>query len=186
MNEKHFERIETFLEEGVEVVYGGQRDKKELFFAPTIVKNANVDLKCMQEEIFGPILPITLLETEDDALEFVNSRPKPLSLYVFSNSNSTIKKWRENTSSGSFVANEAVLQGGLPTLPFGGVGESGTGSYHGKFSFNAFTHHKACLEAPTRMVETGNYKLRYPPYSEKKLSWARYVIFGKGGSCSVM
>ena len=85
-----------------------------------------------------------------------------------------------------FAANDAVLQGGLPTLPFGGVGPSGTGCYHGKFSFDAFTHQKSCLEAPGKLVEGANQRIRYPPYSEKKLAWMRWVVSGKGGSCSIM
>lgn len=188
VNERHFERVESFLtDEGVEIFYGGQRDKSKLFISPTIITNAKESQKCMQEEIFGPVLPIMPVDSLHEAINFVQIRPKPLSLYVFTNAKSTIETWRNATTCGMFVANDAMLQGGLPYLPFGGVGESGTGCYHGKFSFDAFSHGKSCMEVPTRMVEGANHRFRYPPYTDSKLSWARWVLSGKEGfSCNVL
>ena len=186
VNERHFDRLEALLSDVDDIFFGGLRNKDERFFSPTILLNVKTDARCMQEEIFGPILPIIPVESEDEALEYVLSQPKPLSLYVFSNSGETIQKWRCATTSGMFAANDACLQGGLPTLPFGGVGASGMGTYHGKFSFDCFTHQKSCLEAPVRLVEGANHKMRYPPYSDKKLEWARWVISGKGGVCNIL
>ena len=189
VNERHFDRVESFLskEEGVEIFLGGQRDKSKLFISPTIITNAQPSHKCMQEEIFGPVLPIMTVDSVYDAIEFVQARAKPLSLYVFTNAKSTIDTWKSSTSCGMFVANDAMLQGGLPTLPFGGVGESGMGCYHGKFSFDAFSHGKSCMEVPTRMVEAANQKFRYPPYTDSKLSWARWLLSGKEGyRCNIL
>ena len=191
VNEKHFDRIEAFLtDEGAEIFHGGKRDKTQLYISPTIIINAKETLKCMQEEIFGPVLPIMTVSCLDDAIRFVNSKPKPLSLYVFTSDTSVVEKWKASTSCGMFVANDAMLQGALPTLPFGGVGDSGIGCYHGKFSFDAFSHRKSCMEVPTRrMIESANHAIRYPPYTDKKLSWARWVLSGKGGSkmgCNVL
>ena len=146
VNEKHFDRVETFLTDEVEISHGGSRDKSKLYISPTIIINAKETQKCMTEEIFGPVLPIMPVPNLNEAIKFVRSRPKPLSLYVFSEDNSVIEKWRSSTSCGMLVANDAMLQGGLPTLPFGGVGESGIGCYHGKFSFDAFSHRKSCME----------------------------------------
>jgi acyl-CoA reductase-like NAD-dependent aldehyde dehydrogenase len=186
VNEKHWDRVDKHItEEGVEVLFGGQKDKSDKFIAPTIVK-AKDDNMCMKEEIFGPVLPIRTVKNADEALDIINARPKPLSLYVFADDKKMIERFRIETSSGMFVANDTVVQGGLGSLPFGGVGESGMGAYHGKFSIDSFSHLKSCMEVPTSMIESANYKMRYPPYTESKVSWARYIVAGKGSLCNIL
>jgi delta 1-pyrroline-5-carboxylate dehydrogenase len=120
----------------------------------------------MQEEIFGPILPFVTVKDENEAITFINKRSKPLALYVFSSSRSLAKKIIDRTSAGSTCVNDVIFQIAPSCLPFGGVGESGLGSYHGKYSFDAFSHHRSVVYSATwaeRLIA-----LRNPPYSAKK------------------
>lgn len=137
--------------------------------------NVSPDSQVMQDEIFGPILPIIAVESIDDAIKFVKQRPKPLSLYLFSSEKKTIAKVNRKTSSGSFVTNDTVIQFTCNTLPFGGVGESGMGQYHGEHSFKTFSHLKPVLHK-TERFEIFNDYLRYPPYSESKLNKLQTVL----------
>ena len=118
----------------------------------------------MDDEIFGPILPILTVNDVDEAIRFVNDREKPLALYVFSSDDDTLDHVVSNTSAGGVTTNHAVLHLAVPDLPFGGVGESGMGSYHGKPGFDTFSHAKAVLNNPTRPDPA----LMYPPYSSMK------------------
>ncbi|XP_024079663.2 aldehyde dehydrogenase family 3 member B1-like, partial [Terrapene carolina triunguis] len=99
----------------------------------------------MQEEIFGPVLPIVTVPNVDEAIAFINSRERPLAVYVFASNSKLVRRVLERTSSGGFGANDTIMQMTLISLPFGGIGNSGLGSYHGKFSFDTFSHHRACL-----------------------------------------
>lgn len=119
----------------------------------------------MQEEIFGPLLPFVTVNNELEAIEFINSRPKPLGLYVFTSNNQLAKRVINATSSGSSCINDVMFQIAPPSLPFGGVGESGIGNYHGKYSFDTFSHQRTVCYSPTWIHSA--LKKRNPPYSKK-------------------
>ncbi|KAK3792234.1 hypothetical protein RRG08_035989 [Elysia crispata] len=173
VNSRHFGRLQKLLE-GTKPVIGGDSDEKERFISPTVVTDVQFTDNIMQEEIFGPLLPIITVKDHNEAIEVINSREKPLALYVFTNNKSVREDIRQKTSSGAFVVNDTVLHGGLCSLPFGGVGNSGMGAYHGKHSFDAFSHSKAVLEKSLGM-ESAN-SIRYPPYTEAKLGWAGWIM----------
>ena len=118
----------------------------------------------MQEEIFGPILPLITVDSSDEAIAFINERDKPLALYVFAQDDKVIDQVLDQTSSGGVCVNGVILQVAAPNLPFGGVGESGMGNYHGRASFDIFTHAKPVLRRGTRPDPA----LAYPPYTKKK------------------
>ncbi len=118
----------------------------------------------MQEEIFGPILPVLAVESVDDAIAFVNGRDKPLALYVFAKDDATVDKVLEQTSSGGVCVNHTLMHITPASLPFGGVGPSGMGAYHGKAGFDVFTHHKSVLRKPSRPDPS----ILYPPYTALK------------------
>jgi delta 1-pyrroline-5-carboxylate dehydrogenase len=120
----------------------------------------------MQEEIFGPILPFITVNNEREAIQFINSRPKPLALYIFTSNKNLAKTVINSTSSGSTCVNDVIFQIAPPSLPFGGVGESGLGNYHGQYSFDTFSHHRSVVFNPT-WVEPLLSK-RNPPYNNKK------------------
>ncbi len=128
----------------------------------------------MEEEIFGPVLPIVSVKNVDEAIEFINRREKPLALYVFSNNKKLIKRVISETSSGGVTGNDVIMHFFLASLPFGGVGNSGMGAYHGKHSFDTFSHHRSCLIKDLKME--GTNMVRYPPSSQKKLDWAKFFI----------
>ncbi len=171
INARHHGRITGLMKDG-EVVVGGQADLKTLYIAPTVLRNVNSDSSLMQEEIFGPLLPVLTYEELDEALEFIKARPKPLALYVFTSDGETQRRVLEETSSGGVCINEVVSHLTVPGLPFGGVGASGMGAYHGRFSFELFSHRKAVLKRPTFL----DIKLRYPPYGDEKLKWIRRLM----------
>jgi aldehyde dehydrogenase (NAD+) len=116
----------------------------------------------MQEEIFGPLLPLVVVDSIDDAIAFVQARPRPLALYLFTESADTERAVLQRTIAGSVCVNHLIYQVAVPSLPFGGVGPSGLGGYHGKAGFDTFSHHKAVLRRPTR----GDLKAAYPPYPQ--------------------
>ena len=129
----------------------------------------------MEDEIFGPVMPILQMDSIDKAIEFINEREKPLALYVFSNDHRITEKVVDETSSGGVCINDTIFHVAVPTLPFGGVGQSGTGRYHGKFGFQTFSHIKSCLHK-NQMLECV-HSVRYPPYDSewmplKVLEWA--------------
>jgi len=166
INEKHVDRISSLLKGLDDHIYaGGQIDKENRFIAPTIIRNPPLESQVMQEEIFGPILPVIPIESIDDAISFINSKSKPLALYIFSSDKKVVDKVINNTSSGAVGVNEVVMHFTCIELPFGGVGDSGIGSYHGKSSFETFTHYKSVLDKSTALDPS----IRYPPYHEKKV-----------------
>ncbi|RWS22140.1 aldehyde dehydrogenase: dimeric NADP-preferring-like isoform X2 [Leptotrombidium deliense] len=124
----------------------------------------------MQEEIFGPLLPVVVVNGAEEAIEFINSGEKPLSLYLFSTNSSVINKFQMNTSSGALCVNDTVLHFTVDALPFGGVGESGIGAYHGKYSFDTFTHSKSVLHRNYNPLVEILGSVRYPPYSTRNMS----------------
>ncbi|XP_040826694.1 aldehyde dehydrogenase family 3 member B2-like isoform X4 [Ochotona curzoniae] len=172
INQKHFQRLQALLRCG-RVAIGGQSDESQRYIAPTVLVDVQEAEPVMQEEIFGPILPIMTVGSLDEAIAFINRREKPLALYAFSNNNQVVKQLLERTSSGSFGGNEGFIYLTLSSLPLGGVGHSGMGKYHGKFSFDTFSHHRACLLAPPGLEKLN--EPRYPPYNERTqqlISWA--------------
>uniref|UniRef100_A0A8C6IVZ0 Aldehyde dehydrogenase n=1 Tax=Melopsittacus undulatus TaxID=13146 RepID=A0A8C6IVZ0_MELUD len=173
INKRHFKRI-LGLMEGQKIAHGGEVDEASCFIAPTILTDVSPESKVMDEEIFGPILPIVTVNNVDEAIEFINRREKPLALYVFSNSKKLIKRVISETSSGGVTGNDVLMHYLLSTLPFGGVGNSGMGAYHGKHSFDTFSHHRSCLIKDLKMESTN--KLRYPPGSHKKVNWAKFFL----------
>ncbi len=171
VNERHHGRLVRLLGAG-EVVIGGQHDVKQRYLAPTVLRNVPLDAPVMADEIFGPILPVFSVPDMDAAIRFVTARDKPLALYVFSKNSATVDKVLSGTSSGGACVNDAVMQLVPPELPFGGVGGSGMGAYHGRNGFDTFTHRKSVLTKATYL----DPPLRYPPYSETKLKWLKRLV----------
>uniref|UniRef100_A0A670KM27 Aldehyde dehydrogenase n=1 Tax=Podarcis muralis TaxID=64176 RepID=A0A670KM27_PODMU len=176
VNKRHFKRLIGLLE-GQKIAYGGEADESTCFIAPTILTDVSRESKVMQEEIFGPILPIVTVKGLDDAIQFINQREKPLALYVFADNKKIIKRMIAETSSGGVTANDVLMHFTLPCFPFGGVGNSGMGAYHGRYSFETFSHKRACLVRALKMEAVNN--LRYPPSSRKKVDWAKFFVLQK-------
>ncbi len=170
INDRHFDRLAGYLGDG-DVYVGGETDAAERYIAPTIMRNVAPEKRVMQDEIFGPILPVMTYSRVEEAIEFVNDRSKPLALYVFSEDKTIQRKVMENTLSGGGCINDTVTHLTVPGLPFGGVGDSGIGGYHGKHSFDAFSHKRSILSKPS----FGDIKMRYAPYAGK-LSFLRKII----------
>ncbi|WP_244211062.1 aldehyde dehydrogenase family protein [Amycolatopsis kentuckyensis] len=147
INERHFDRLAGLLASGHAVV-GGQHDRADKFIAPTVLTDVEPDAPVMQQEIFGPILPIIDVPDVDAAIAFITARDKPLALYAFTHSEATKARLEAETSSGGLVFGAAIVQLSAPALPFGGVGESGMGRYHGHYSIDTFSHVKAVLDKP--------------------------------------
>ncbi|MFJ8194470.1 aldehyde dehydrogenase family protein [Streptomyces sp. NPDC096094] len=147
VNERHFDRLTGLLDSG-RVVVGGGSDRAEKYIAPTVLADVAPGAPVMREEIFGPILPIVTVPGLDEAIDFVNDRDKPLALYVFSESDSTRERFAAETSSGGLGHGLPLAHLTVSDLPFGGVGESGMGNYHGRYSIETFSHRKAVLKKP--------------------------------------
>ncbi|PIK38142.1 putative fatty aldehyde dehydrogenase [Apostichopus japonicus] len=150
------------------VVFGGSSDRSQRYIEPTLIDNVSFDDAVMGEEIFGPLLPIFTVRSADEAIRIINSREKPLALYVFSNDKRINKRFLAETSSGNITVNETLVHALANVLPFGGVGNSGMGSYHGKFSIDTFSHKKSCLVDPSPKQSEITMGIRYPPYSPTK------------------
>lgn len=175
INQNHFQRIVGLLSKTKgKVVYGGDTDPEDLYIGPTILDEVKEDDEVMKEEIFGPILPIVTVADLSAAINFINSRGKPLTLYIFSNENKHVEQVLLETSSGNFMVNDLLMHMSLETLPFGGVGSSGIGRYHGKYSFDTFTHEKSVLHRSLGFERL--LWMRYPPYSEDKLGWVKKIL----------
>ncbi|KAI3414778.1 uncharacterized protein J3R85_015956 [Psidium guajava] len=177
VNKHHFLRLKTLLEDPnvkASVVHGGSMDENSLFIEPTILLDPPLESDIMQDEIFGPLLPIVTLKKIEDSINFVNSRPKPLAIYVFTQNDSLRKRMVAETSSGSVTFNDAIIQYLADALPFGGIGESGMGNYHGKFSFDTFSHRKAVM----RRSFLVDFWFRFPPWNDHKLQLFRsFYVF---------
>ncbi|XP_045146758.1 aldehyde dehydrogenase family 3 member A2 isoform X1 [Echinops telfairi] len=180
INLHHFKRIISLLE-GQKIAFGGETDEATRYIAPTILTDVDPKTKVMQEEIFGPILPIVPVKNADEAIKFINDHEKPLAFYIFSHNDKLIKQMIDETSSGGVTGNDVIMHFTLNSLPFGGVGSSGMGAYHGKHSFHTFSHQRSCLLKSLK--REGANKLRYPPNSQSKVDWAKFFIlkrFNKG------
>ncbi|WP_448562632.1 aldehyde dehydrogenase family protein [Trichothermofontia sp.] len=160
INDRHFQRLTALLSDG-QIVVGGETNAGDRYIAPTILDHVSPDAPVMQEEIFGPILPVLTYDTLEDAIAFVNDRPKPLALYCFSRNPNYTQPVLAQTSSGGVCINDILLHNLVPDLGFGGVGPSGMGRYHGKASFDTFSHQKGVLQRPFWL----DLRFRYPPYT---------------------
>ena len=158
VNDKAFDRLVSYID-GADVVFGGEYDKSERFITPTIIDNVALDSPIMQEEIFGPIFPVVTFETTEEAVRFVTEREKPLALYYFGDDKSA-KYVLKHTSSGGACVNDTIMHIANEKLPFGGVGNSGMSSYHGRESFEVFSHRRAVVTTPTWI----DVPFRYMPY----------------------
>ena len=171
INEKHFRRLLGLLDSD-KLVLGGERDPAALRIAPTILDNVTGEDPVMQEEIFGPILPVLPVDSLEEAISFVRERPRPLALYLFTSSREAERRVFSQLSFGGGCVNDTILHLASSRLPFGGVGDSGMGAYHGKYSFLTFSHEKGILKTSTRL----DVPLRYPPYTVRKERWARKLL----------
>ena len=163
INEKQFNRLNNLLTQAKknnQIIYGGDSNEKEKRISPTLIKIDNRNDPLMKEELFGPLLPILSIKNLDQAISDFKLLPKPLALYLFGGGEKEQGKVLSMTSSGGVCFNDVVLQAGIPELPFGGVGTSGMGKYHGKAGFDNFTHYKSVLKRPFWL----DLNFRYPPY----------------------
>ncbi|MBN3304296.1 AL3B1 dehydrogenase, partial [Amia calva] len=200
VNAEHFALVRDLLQSSGKVAVGGQVNEAERYIvrgplpstvccceAPTVLIDVLETDPAMQQEILGPILPVMTVDSADEALAFINQKPKPLCLYVYSSNSKVISQMMTCTSSGSFCSNDSTLQSMMVTLPFGGVGSSGMGSYHGRYSFETFSNKKSCVLRSTR-IECITY-LRYPPYEDRSLSlmtWASSMSRKGQGWCQIL
>jgi aldehyde dehydrogenase (NAD+) len=173
VNQGHYDRVVSYLEDhGGTLAIGGSHDRDTRYVEPTVIVDPDPDSALMTDEIFGPVLPVLSVEDVDEAIRFVRDRPKPLALYMFSSSDEAVDEVLTRTSSGGVCVNGTVMQLLPQTLPFGGVGASGMGAYHGKAGFDAFSHYKSVLNKPTRPDPS----IMYPPYTKLKEKLVRKVM----------
>ena len=174
-NEHHFNRLKNALNDavsnGAEIACGGEISQSGLYFSPAVLTGVKYDNPIMHEEIFGPILPIVKVQNLEESISYINDNEKPLALYLFSNKSSVHNKVLKTTSSGGMVINDCVLHHMNPNLPFGGINNSGVGSYHGKFGFDACSHHKAVLKSSSMSP----FKIMLPPYTKTKETLANLI-----------
>ncbi|MCK9231022.1 MAG: aldehyde dehydrogenase [Syntrophales bacterium] len=171
INQRHFSRLTDLMKSG-RIVHGGRANQTTRYIAPTIIDGVSLTDPIMEEEIFGPLLPLLPYGDLDEALDIVNALPRPLALYVFTESRTVEKRVLAETSSGGGCVNDTLSHVGSTTLPFGGIGDSGMGSYHGKAGFDTFTHRRSVLKRSTLF----DIPLRYPPYAERKLRLVRRLF----------
>ncbi|SDZ48241.1 aldehyde dehydrogenase family protein [Herbiconiux ginsengi] len=165
INDRHHDRL-TVLLEGADIAIGGQVARDDRFIAPTVLRDVRVTDPAMHEEIFGPILPIITVDEVDEAIAVVNRGDKPLSMYLFSTDQMPIDSFLTRTSSGSVAINASLIQNGIAALPFGGVGASGMGSYHGEQSVRTFSHERSVVKKVTWLPNL--VKFTHPPFTSKK------------------
>ena len=167
---RHLDRLSSYLGHG-RVTLGGDRDRDELYLAPTLLEDAAPGSPPLEEEIFGPILPVVTYRELDEAIEIANRHPDPLALYVFSKRKDIQSRVLREVPSGGAAVNDLVMQFMNPRLPFGGRGTSGVGEYHGRFGFELFSHKRAVVQG-SRLLDI---PIRYPPY-RGKLRWLKKLL----------
>jgi aldehyde dehydrogenase (NAD+) len=174
VNGRHFARIRALVDgEGAGTpAFGGRHDEAARYIEPCALVGVDPSARIMQEEIFGPVLPILGVDGIDEAIRFINDRDKPLALYIFAERGAVIDRILTETSSGGVCVNATLYHLVPPTLPFGGVGESGQGAYHGRSTFETFSHRKSVLRKPTRL----DPPIAYPPYTEQKQKLIRRFL----------
>lgn len=175
VNNRHFKRITSLIDEK-KVAFGGKTDENDRYISPTIMDGCTLDDPVMQEEIFGPILPIVHVDNLDEGVKFVLDGEKPLALYIFTNNKKAAEHILSVTSSGGACVNDCIMHAACPSIPFGGVGHSGMGNYHGRFSFDTFVHKKGTLIKDLGMESVNS--IRYPPYTQNK---GKILAFLNGG-----
>ena len=166
ISDRQFDRLARLLD-GTQIVCGGELDRDERYIAPTVLRDVSLAAPIMQDEIFGPLLPVIAVDSVDDAIALVTDRPKPLALYVFAEDGAVADRVLARTSSGGACVNDAIVHLSVHDLPFGGVGESGMGAYHGRTSFETFSHRKSVVAKSSKL----DVPLRYPPYGPRKRRW---------------
>jgi aldehyde dehydrogenase (NAD+) len=171
INEQHFDRVTGLLSEG-KVVFGAKTDREALYISPTLMENVPAEARLMQEEIFGPVLPILEFDDLTQAIDLINQRPKPLALYIFSRDRQSQQRIISQTSSGGVCVNDTIIHLSVPSLPFGGVGASGFGRYHGKAGFDTFSHAKSILYQTTLF----DIPQRFPPARPSDLKMLRRLL----------
>jgi aldehyde dehydrogenase (NAD+) len=173
VNRQHYDRLVAMIENsGGEVVLGGRWDAGTLGIEPTVIVDPGPDSPVMETEIFGPVLPVLAVDSLSEAIRFVNARPKPLATYLFSKSAADRDRVLAEVSCGGTVINHVAVHYLAPQLPFGGVGLSGMGAYHGRWGFETLSHRKAVLVKPPRP----DPPLAYPPYTDRKLKLLRRIF----------
>jgi aldehyde dehydrogenase (NAD+) len=170
INTKRFQAVKSYLSEG-KIIYGGESDESDLYIAPTILEGVKITDKVMQEEIFGPVLPVITYRSKEEVLEWIEKHPYPLALYVYTSNQSTEKFYMEHVRFGGGCINNAVIHLGNPDIPFGGVGSSGIGQYHGKQGFDTFTRPKSIMKSPTWF----DAPLWYAPY-KNNVKWIKKLF----------
>ncbi len=174
INQRQLLRLKSLLGSG-KIVLGGDVNEADRYVSPTVLDEVTWADPVMESEIFGPILPVLTYDRLDEAIEQINARPKPLALYIFSEDNGIQERVLRSTSSGGVCINDTVMQVSLSSLPFGGVGDSGMGSYHGKASFETFSHYRAVLKRSMKF----ELDWRYAPYTAARLKQLRGIVTGK-------
>jgi aldehyde dehydrogenase (NAD+) len=168
VNDRHFNRVSSYIESG-HIAVGGQCDSSDRYIAPTVITDVEINSKVMQEEIFGPVLPIVRAENLEEAIAFIRSGDKPLAAYIFTNDKGAEKKFLEQVSCGNACINDVMMFMAVHELPFGGVGSSGMGAYSGQRGFETFSHMKAVMKRGW----WPDLDVRYAPYTEKKFKFLR-------------
>ena len=178
INKAHWSRLEGLLQEphGGRLVFEAPRSLEDRYFGPVVIADPQPDSRLLTEEIFGPLLPVLRVRNLQEAMDYCNARPKPLIIYAFSGDRRVLEAVKRGTRSGNFLANDTILSFTADCLPFGGVGPSGIGAYHGRRTFEAFSHGKSCLERPLALAWIDEW-CRYPPYTEAKSRRALWLAF---------
>lgn len=171
INERNFDRLINLIDEE-KIYFGGENNREKLFIEPTVLNNINWKDNVMQEEIFGPILPVVGYRVLNEAFNKILDNEKPLAAYMFTSNKEEKQMFTDKISFGGGCINDVLMHISNDHLPFGGVGNSGIGNYHGKFGFEAFSHQKAVLDRAT----WGEPNFKYPPYTEDKLKWIKKVL----------
>jgi aldehyde dehydrogenase (NAD+) len=170
INEKQFDRIAGYLSQGT-ILAGGRVDKEKLFIEPTILTGVSLDGPVMKDEIFGPILPVIPFTTTEEAKAIIRQHPNPLAFYIYTSSKRKEREWLEAVPAGGSCVNNSSWHLTNHHLPFGGRGSSGTGCYHGRYSFETFSHKKSVMKTPTWF----DPDIKYPPF-KGKLKLFKWVI----------
>jgi len=170
INERRFDKLITYLQEG-NIIYGGNYDRNKLWIEPTLIENISMDSSLMTEEIFGPLLPVLCYETTDEAIEIIGKNPNPLALYIFTSSGEKEKLFIDKIHFGGGCVNNTAWYFANKQFPFGGVGNSGIGSYHGKYSFKVFTREKPVMKTPAWF----DPDFKYPPLKGKLGLFKKFI-----------
>ncbi|MCY1721264.1 aldehyde dehydrogenase [Prolixibacteraceae bacterium Z1-6] len=171
INTKNFDRLEKLIDRD-RVYLGGRTNREKRYISPTVLKDVSFEEEIMQEEIFGPILPVLSFTNLDTAIRKIKTKPKPLACYIYSKNKRTVNKVLNEVSFGGGAVNDSVMHLSNSNLPFGGVGFSGIGSYHGKAGFDTFSHQKSIMQKPFGFEPN----LKYPPYSKLKMNLIKWLI----------